>query len=495
MNTKNVIIIGAGIGGLASAVRLLSRGYNVIIYEKESSIGGKVNILETKHFKFDLTASILMMPKEYKEIFSYANRDYKDYISLIKLDPIYRVFFSDKSKYDFSTDLTKLSEVLESFSKKDFHGYLKLLEEVYNKYNIAYENFLHKSFNKPQDFFNPKTLTKALEINTLTNTYHYISKYLNSDKLKNYISFQAMYVGISPFNGPNIYTLVPVTSQLYGIWYIKGGMYSFITALKKLIDELGGTIKTELPVEEIIFSGDKAAGVKSKEGVEKADIVVCNADFAYSMNNLIKYSKAKGDYTDKKLSNLKYSCSTFILYLGLKKKYPELSVHNIYIGEDFKANIEAPFKGMLSPNPSLYIYCPSRIDNSMAYGKKEALNVTLRVPNLSFDIKWNTNTIKTIRDRIIRIISNLKGLEDIEDNILYESFFTPENLQSAFNCYYGNAFGISHTLSLTNYFRPHIKSPTVKNLYFTGGSIQPGTGVSMVLISSKNLVEDIIKYE
>ncbi len=491
---KKVLIVGAGIGGLSTAVRLLSRGYQVKVFEKENRIGGKINIIETEDFRFDLTASILMTPSIYKELFDFIGRKYEDYLQFVRLDPNYRVYYSDGSDYNLSSDLTKLVNTLESISKEDSIGYFKFLSDSYRKFLIADEYFLNRPFRYMSDFFNPHTLTQAIKIKTLSNTYNYVSKFIKSEKLRQFICYQAFYVGISPYNGPNIYTLIPTISQLYGLWHLKGGMYSYILALQKLIDELGGIIETNVNVEEIMISEGKTVGLKTDKGPEKGDIIVCNADFPYSMNKLLEDKKAKGKYTDEKISKMKYSCSTFIIYLGLKKKYKNLSVHNFYFNDDFKENIEGIFKGILPTKPSLYIYCPSRIDEKMASHSKESLNIMVRVPNLYFDeIKWSKNQISLFRRKIMDTISNIKGCEDIEENIIYESYLTPKNLQASFNAHYGAAFGLSHTLTQTNYFRPHLKSPNTENLYFVGSSIHPGTGASIVLLSSKLVVEEILR--
>ncbi len=491
---KKVLIIGAGVGGLTTAVRLLSRGYEVKIFEKEKTIGGKVNFIKKDDFCFDLTASILLTPENYKEVFDFSNKNYKDYLEFIRLDPIYRVNYYDGSSYDISSDLVKLTETIESISKEDSQGYLEFLSNSYRKYLIANKYFLQKSFQKATDFFNPNTLIKALEIRTFSNTYTYISKFIKNEKLRDYLCFLCLYVGISPYHGPNIYTLVPAISQLHGLWHLSGGMYSYIKALNKVVVELGGTIETSTNVNDIVISQGKAVGLNTSKGIEKGDIIVCNADFSYAMKELITNKKAKSKYTDEKISKMKYSCSTVIIYLALKKKYPQLLVHNLYLGENFKQNIDAPFKGQLPLKPSLYIYCPSRIDKSMAPKERECLNIMVRVPNLSFDhIKWNKQTIRLLRTRIFDAISKIKGLDDIEENIIYERYLTPNDLLTTFNSYNGAAFGLSHTLTQTNYFRPHIKSETVENLYFVGGSVQPGTGVSIVLQSSKLVAEEIMK--
>jgi phytoene desaturase len=355
---KSVLIIGSGIGGLATALRLLSKGYNVKVYEKEKTIGGKTNQLVHHPFTFDLTASILMNREIYEEVFHDANLYYKNYIEFIKVDPIYRSFYPDETLYDFTRDLVSLIKTLESISTEDAIGYMKFLSEVYERYTIANDHFLQQSFENPIDFFKPTSLINALKTKAFSTSHQLISKYIQDEKLQKFLCYQSLYVGVSPYEGPSIYTLVPVISQLYGLWHLKGGIYSYVKALKKAIYQLGGVIETNYVVDEIIISGDKAIGVKSKEKESVfADIIISNADCPYTMDTLLKSDIHKKKYTTSKLDTLKYTCSTFIIYLGLKKKYPQLSVHNLYLNDDFKKNIDSAFTGHLPINPSFYIYC------------------------------------------------------------------------------------------------------------------------------------------
>ncbi|MDF2675248.1 MAG: phytoene desaturase, partial [Clostridiales bacterium] len=453
-----------------------------------------INLIKTPDFQFDLTASILMNPEIFTEVFDSVNRDYRDYFEFIRIDPSYRVYYDDRSSCDFSSDMVKLAETLESISKKDSLGYFNFLADVYKKYLIADKHFLQKAFRTPFDFFNPSTLINALKLKTLSNTHSFVSKYVEDERLRKFLTFLPLYVGISPFNGPNIYTLIPAVTEIYGLQHIKGGMYSYVKALQKIIYELGGTIETKTNIEEILIYDGKATGVRVGTETENGDIIICNADFPYGVKELIKDKNAKGKYTDEKLAHMKYSCSNFIIYLGLKKKYPELLVHNLYLGEDFKENIECVFNGSLPQMPSLYIYCPTRIDESMAAKDMECLNIMVRVPNLLFNnIDWDMETINIMRKRVFETLHRIKGLEDLEENIVYENYLTPMDLFNKFNSYGGTAYGLSPTLIQTNYFRPHLKFQTVKNLYFTGSSVHPGPGVSIVLISSKLVVQEILK--
>lgn len=492
---KKVAIIGAGIGGLCTAIRLLSKGYSVTIFEKSDKIGGKTNLIEEHGYKFDLTASILMLPKDYKEVFSYANKDYKDYFTLIQLDTLYRVNYSDGSFYDFSSNLPNLYKTIDKITLSDLknrYGYLRFLSSSYKKHLLAEEYFLNKPFLNFTDFFNFKTLKEGFKTHTLTNCYSNLTSYINNEKLLNYLLFQSMYVGISPFEGPNIYNLIPTVSQVYGLYYINGGMYSYIKSLEKLIIELGGNIKLNSEVNKILIKDNSAYGVLVKNEELLFDTVVCNSDFSYTISNLIEKKYLGGKFS--KVENFKHSCSTFIMYLGVKKKYNHLKVNNIYIPKNFNENINAPFHGKIPDSPPLYIYCPSSIDNSMAPSGCDSINVMMRVPNLEFkDISWDKTTIESCKKVILNTLKSIKGLEDIEDNIDYISYTNPKTFLEEYNTYAGTAFGLSHTLTQTNYFRPQCKLNNINNLYFTGASIHPGNGVSMVIKSSKICTEEIIK--
>ena len=491
---RTAIIIGAGIGGLSCAVRLLSQGFDVKLYEKNAYIGGKVNRFTHDGFTFDLTASILMMPSEYDEVFRMAQKNPEDYIEYMSLDPLYRVFYSDNTHYDFSSDMKKLSSTLDSICPKDSAGFLRVLSEGLRKYTLADDYFLSKSFQSPGDFFNPVTLCNALKMHTMSDTYSFISRHVKSEKLRQFLCFQAMYVGNSPYDSPNVYSLIPSTSFYYGLRYIKGGMYSYILALEKLILQLGGYIYKNSPIEEIVIKGNAAIGVIDTTGFEPSDVVVCNADFPYAVTNLLPNSISLSKCTPEAVSQMKYSCSTFMLYLGINKKLPSLKVHNIFIGRNFKQNIKAAFKGKLPEAPSLYIYCPSQVDASMAPDGCECLNVMLRVPNLLSDTPdWNEATISYLEDIMLDALCSIEGLSDIRQHIIFKGHSTPELFRDEFNSYAGAAFGLSHNLLQTNYYRPQAKLPGINHLYFTGASVHPGAGISIVLKSSRLATKEILK--
>lgn len=490
---KKILIIGAGIAGISSAIQLRAQGYDVEIYEKESTIGGKMSQIQSKGYTFDVGPTILMMPDVYKEVFKLAGKNPDDYITLSQINPIYSVFYSNHDRLDVSTDLVDLIKFLEGISEKDALGYMQYLSEIYKRYLVAKDHFIEKSFRKPTDFYNPKTLLKALELKTFDSAYHAISQFVKDDRLRKLLSFQTLYIGISPYNGPSIYSIIPMIEMIYGIWFIKGGMYGYVQGLSKLMNELGVKVHTETTVEEIVIENKQVKGIRVDGKLIEADIVLTNADFPYAMKNLIKDEKLRKPYTDAKIEKMDYSCSTFMMYLGVNHKLDNLNVHNILFSPDFDGNISEIFDGTLPKDPSMYFYCPAKLDPSLAPKGKEALYVLVPIPNQkTFEGPWDEAQIQSYRRLILDKIKESGMIPDLEAHIETEVILTPKDWNLRYNAHYGATFGLAPTLMQSNYYRPHNTFSKIKNLYFTGSSVHPGAGVPIVLTSAKLAVGDIL---
>ena len=490
---KKVIIIGAGVSGLASAIRLKSLGYDVIVYEKNELPGGRMYQIEEKGFKFDVGPTIVMMPDLYKEVFSLSGVLPEDYLELTLLNPLYTVYFSDKTKFDVSSNLTELIKQLESISEKDAEGYLRYLSDVYKRYHIAKHAFLDISYRKPSEFFNFKSLISLLKLRTLSSAYASISRFVENDHLRKALSFQTLYIGVSPFSGPSIYTIIPMIELLYGIWYIKGGMYQMAKAMEKRLIEMGGNIYYNHPVDEIIIEKGIAKGVLTQGNQVFGDIILTNADFPWAVKNLIKNQKDKGKYQNRKIDLMSYSSSAFILYFGMNKKY-NTHVHAIRFAQDFEKNIQDLFKSTVPVDPSFYMYSPSQIDSSVAPSGKELIYVLVPTPSLHQNhLSWDEKMTQDYRNHIVKLIEEIPGFEDFEAHIEVEKVMTPLTFKTMFNLENGATFGLRPSISQSVYFRPQATFKKVKNLYFTGSSTHPGAGVPIVLMSSKLAVESIVK--
>ncbi|QDI90145.1 phytoene desaturase [Salicibibacter halophilus] len=492
---KKVIVIGTGVAGLASAIRLQHAGYQVEIYEKETMPGGKMYKIEKDGYQFDLGPSIVMMPELYQEVFELAGRDPNDYIPMEKIDPMYSVFFNNNEDgYEISADFIQLMKTLEGFSYEDAQGFLTYLQKIYERFLVAKNHFIQRPFRKATDFYNPYTMWQGLKLKTLGNADRFIGKHITNEHLKQMISFQTLYIGISPLNGPSLYTMIPMIELLYGVWFIKGGMHTMAKSMEQLFFELGGKIYYETPVDHVIIENQKATGVKAGNEEIEADYVMCNADFPYAMKHLVRDPKAKGKYTDKKIDKMKYSCSCFIMYLGMNRKYDGVkNVHNFIFSDDLEDNLKGIFNGDRIADPSFYVYIGSKMDASLAPEGKDGLYILVPVSDLSTaNYFWDEETIDYYRTLVIERLKKTAGFENIENDIVSETYMTPLDFASKFNAYNGACFGLRPTLTQSNHLRPQSKAKKCENLYFTGSSTHPGAGVPIVLMSAKIATEELI---
>lgn len=491
---KKIIVIGAGVAGLSAAVRLQKLGYEVTLYEKDRQVGGKMNQIKTAGFTFDLGPTIVMMPEIYREVFEFFGKDPDDYIPMKKVDPMLKLYFNKEEPIEFSNDLIELTKTLENISPEDTQGYFAFLADIYQRYTIAKEAFITKSFRGFWDFYNPKSLWAGIRLRTFSDAYTSISKFVKDDRLRKSLAFQTLYIGVSPYQGPSLYTIIPMIELFYGVYFIEGGMYTLATSLARLFEELGGKIVYETSVDEILIDNKIAKGIRIGKEQVMADAIVCGADFSYAMKELIPDERKRGKYTNKKIAKFEYSCSCFLMYLGLDKKYPEEHLHSIYFAEDFKQNVDDLFeRGKLPDDPSFYLYRPSLMDDSLAPEDQEGLYVLVPVPELSKYEKWTEQTMQAYRQKIIRLLKEKTIFKDIDEHIVSETLITPKDFSERFNAYNGATFGLKPTLKQSNYYRPHNKFSAAENLYFCGSSTHPGAGVPIVMQSAKLAVEELLR--
>lgn len=492
---KTVSVIGAGVAGLASAIRLQHAGYTVELFEKEDLPGGKMNVVEKDGYRFDLGPSLVMMPELYREPFELAGKNPDDYIPMERLDPMYVSHFNKgKETIEASSDLVKLINTMEAINDKDAQGFLQYLQDIYERFIVARDHFLQRPFRRQRDFYQPSVIRQALKLKTFDSASHSIGKYIKDERLQQMLSFQTLYIGVSPKNGPSLYTIIPMIELLYGVWFIKGGMHTMAEAMEKLLIELGGKIHYQTPVEEILIENQKAVGLKLADRTVYSDFVMCNADFPYAMKHLVKDTKAKGKYTDKKIDRMKYSCSCLIFYWGMDRQYDEISpIHHFVFSEDLDENIDQIFDGRKMTDPSFYVYMASKLDPTLAPAGKDGLYVLIPVSELSTaQYQWTDETIQDYRQKVLNTLSQISGFENVEQEIVSESYMTPEDFKSKFNAYNGACFGLQPNLLQSNHFRPQSKATHCENLYFTGSSTHPGAGVPIVLLSAKIAVEELL---
>ncbi|WMJ84545.1 phytoene desaturase family protein [Oscillospiraceae bacterium LTW-04] len=491
---KKVAIIGSGIGGLCTGIRLLNEGFDVDIYEKQKFAGGVTGTNPKGGFRFDTTASIALDPLEYDTVFKDCGLNPRQYFSFIDLDVLYTVFFEHGKTWQVNRSANTQKENFLNFFGEPFKNYATFTNKLYKKYLVADKFFLTQSFCDVKSIVNSQTLIAALKLKPYKSAYSEISNYVNNQNLRNFLAFLSFYMGISPYKLINIYASVPALTQVRGIKHIKGGMSQYTKALIMAFKDLGGRLFCDMPIKEIAIKDSMAYGVKTNEKFVPYDLVVSNVDYCYSISNLIKDETISKRYNPRVTKSVKTSCSVFILRLVLLKKLENFSVHNIYIGNDFKKEIDRIFSGLLPRNPPIYFYYPSSIDQSFVVNGSGSINIMVRVPNLKDDNpKWDNETIESLKNLLKSKLSEISGISDIENVIVYEDVFTPIDLQERYNCYLGAAFGLGHTILQSIFFRPQVYNRKVENLYFVGSSIHPGNGVTMVMKCAKTAAEKITK--
>lgn len=482
-NHKKVIIIGSGFGGLTLACRLQARGYHVTLFEKNEMVGGHASQLKLKGYTFDMGPSIITAPELLEEIFMLAKRKLQDYVTLVPLNPFYRIYFHDKSFLDYSGDKKNMKQQLTKFNKKDGEGYERFLSYTKKLYEFIFVDgvgakpFILKNFIS----FVPQ----ALRLQAFRSVYTQTSSFFTDFRSRFAFSFHPLFIGGNPFTAPSVYLMIPYLEKKGGVFFSKGGMYSLVKAFEKLFIELGGEIRLNAPVDEILVDQKKAVGVMVRRKKYLADIIVSNAHFAHTYKELIPTAK-RTVWTDKKILSKKYSMSCFLLYVGVKKKYPQLLHHTLLLSPRYKELIDDIFIHKIVPDDfSMYLHIPSRTDKTMAPAGSESMYVLVPVTNLEKrDIDWKTYK-KIYTEKILHYLEYDFGMKDLHKHIEVCEMFTPDDFEKKRNNHLGACWSLEPSLLQSANFRPHNKSEEFENLFLVGASTHPGAGVPGVILSAK----------
>jgi len=491
-DTKKVIVIGAGIGGMATAMRLQATGkFQVTILEKNATVGGRANIREVDGFRFDTGPSLLLMTDVYKELFATCGENFSDWVKLIKMEPNYEVHFGDGSSMLMSSDLTTMIAEMERIEPGVTPGYYRFLEDAGKKYRIGRSQFVEKNFPKATDFFTASNLKLLGQLNALDKLYTHVSQFFKDDRLRQAFSMQSMYLGISPFDAPAVYTLLPYTELAEdGLYYPEGGIYALPKAMAAVAQKLGVKIETSQNVTQIMVKDGKARGVCVDGEMLPADLVISNVDLPYTYTDLLAERPAK--FAEEGWKKQPFTSSAFMLYLGTDKVYPKLHHHNFFLSSDYKRNFEEIFDVKVPPrDPSFYVNAPGRTDPTVAPPGGDNLFVLVPIPHLTDQMEWDEGQIEKFKAKVYDKLE-AAGLTDLRKHVVVEEVVTPHEWRDQYNLKYGAAFGLSHGILQVGYFRPGNKAPGVDSLYFVGASTVPGTGVPLVCLGAKLVTERIL---
>jgi phytoene desaturase len=496
LSDKTVIVIGAGLGGLAVAIRLAARGFSVQILEKNDTPGGKVNIHRGGGYTFDTGASLLTMRHVVEDLFESAGRRADDYLDIQPLEPICRYHWPDGATLDASTDLEKTARgIREIAPTDDVEGFRRFLDDARRKYEVAERTFLAHSLNDLPQLLRPRYARDIAAISSLRTLDRHVRRYFRSTHLQQLFNRFATYNGSSPFRTPATFALIPYVEFGLGAWYIRGGMYSLPAALTRLATELGVRLRMRAEVEEILIENGRACGVRLVGGeVLRGHAVVANSDAIETYRRLIAPQARRSSFKNRKLARIEPSCSGFVLLLGTRRRYPNLAHHNIFFSRDYRAEFRALFDELRpAADPTIYVCATSRTDPTQAPDGHENLFVLVNAPATDARTDWATETDK-YRKLIVTKLEKY-GLEDLSASIDYEQRITPEDFRNVYNTHRGSIYGISSNKWTNAFLRPPNRARDIRGLYFAGGATHPGGGIPLVLLSGKMAAELLMRDE
>lgn len=487
--TKNkVLVIGAGLGGLSTALRLSSRGYDVEVIEKYHQAGGRLNQLNKDGFTFDLGPSFFSMSYEFKELFDFCK--VSNPLTFNELDPLYAVHFSNRQKpYLIHKDLNLLAQ--EFSDEKNFvEKVTKYLAQAKELFHDSEYRIVKKNFNNLYSYFNSLSRVPLKHGPKLFRSlWSELERHFESEDLKVIFSLVAFFLGATPFETPAIYSLLNYTELKHdGYWNVKGGMYKITEAMLELLKKNNVKISYNTEVKEVELEEGKISAFIDQHGKKwKADIYVSNADAASFRGQILKRKK----FREERLDKMEWTLSPFTIYLGVKGKIENLHHHNYFLGNNFRDYANKIFKSTVAPDkPYYYVNVSSKSNPDCAPNNCENLFILCPVPDLRFKNDWSDSS--TLADNIISDLSSRIGF-DLEKNTLTKTILNPIDWQDTFNLYKGSGLGLGHGMKQIGALRPSNKDEEFKNLYYVGASTTPGTGLPIVVISSKLATERILE--
>ena len=483
--SKKVIVVGSGFGGLASAIRLKAKGYDVTLLEKLPDLGGRARVFKKGNFTYDGGPTVITAPYLIEELFSLFNKKISDYVKIVPLDLWYRFVFNDGQTFDYSGNEKLMEKEIKKFSDKDFKGYNELVNFTEKIFDKGFTDLSDKPFNNLP--FMLKQIPALLKLKSYKSVYKLVSNYISNEKLRRVFSMHPLLVGGNPFTTTSIYTLILFLEKKWGIHYSMGGTGNIVKALEKLMLEEGIKIIKDAEVTEIITENKNVKSVKiNNSTIIECNYIVCNSDPPNVYKNLIK---SKNDYSflfKQKMKRMDYSMGLFVYYFGSKKQYKNVAHHTIYFGKSYEKHLEKIFENkILSEDISYYLHRPSATDPNMAPDGQDAFYVLVPVPNNLSDINW-LNEGERFKNLILDKMDN-SVLPGIKKNVVSDFYLTPDYFEKDLATLHGSGFSIQPKFSQSAYFRFHNQSEIFENLYFVGAGTHPGAGMPGVISSAKVL--------
>ena len=494
MSSHRVTVIGAGLGGISAAISLKAAGYDVEVFEKNGQIGGKLNVMEKDGFTFDLGPSIFTLPQFFQDLFERAGKKMDDYVQLDAVTPHWRNLFENKPTIDLYQEEDLMRRELDKLPGdpeahwREFKAFLTYGRE---QYDIVNDGYFDKGLDNLWEFisyYKLKLLGGKIDYkNTMSESIH---QRLSDPQLRMIFEYFIKYVGSSAMDSPGYMNLMPMIQFDYGLWYVRGGMYNLAKGLGKLMEEMGIPIHLNADVEAIEKSGKQVTGIRMTDGtVHASDIIVSNMEVipAYKklLNEPISFTR--------KLEKFAPACSGIVLHIGTDKIFPQLAHHNFFYSEDQHKHFDTVFhKKQLPQDPTLYVVAPTRTDPSKAPEGCDNIKILPHIPPLEEGSDITHEDYVALKDRCIDKMERC-GLTGLRESIVVEDLLTPVDIERMYRSNRGSIYGVVTDWKLNYGFKAPKTSTRYKNLYFTGGSTNPGGGMPMVVLSGQQCADRIIK--
>ncbi len=483
--SKKVHIIGSGFSSLAAACYMSKLGYEVTVFEKNSTVGGRARQLKKDGFTFDIGPTWYWMPDVFERFFADFGKKPSDYYELKKLDPAYKVYFGENDSLTINGNLEEVYDVFEAEEKGSSEHLKKFLKSAKDNYATAIEDLVYKPGVSPLELVTPTTITRVSQF--FSTVRKEVRRKIKSKKLIQILEFPVLFLGAKPSNTPAFYNFMNYADFGLGTWHPKGGMYSVVTGMKKLAEDLGVEFITDSDIEKIHVSNRKVSGLRVNGAYIKSDLILSGADYHHTETLLDKqYRQYSESYWEKKT----FAPSSLLFYVGFDKKIKNVEHHTLFFDTDFDEHARTIYDNPSWPEkPLFYASFPSITDASFSpEGKEAGVFLIPLAPGIE-----DTNEIREeYFKKIIKRLEVLTG-QEVEKNIIFKESFCINDFVKDYNSYKGNAYGMANTLMQTAFLRPKIKSKKVENLYFTGQLTVPGPGVPPSLISGKITSELIEK--
>ncbi len=487
---KNVLVIGAGLGGLSAAISLAQEGYAVTIHEKNAKIGGKLNVLNERGYSFDLGPSILTLPHVFARLFERSGKKMGDYIPMRPLRPHWRNFFEDGTVLDLHPEPDRMAEEARKVGE-DPHNVQQLLNYSARLYDLINAGYFEQGLDTSKEFSHFYGLWKFLQFDLFHSMHGGVKKRLKTRYLRDVFDYFIKYVGSSAYRAPAFMNCLPTIQFRYDLWYVDGGMYNIAVGLKTLIDELDIRVCLNSEVTEIRKGGGRVSGIVASAQFHPADIVVSN------MEVIPTYAKLLGEDESfmRSLARFEPACSGLVLDLGLDIQYPQLAHHNFFFSNNQREHFQTVFrKRQLPTDPTIYLVAASRTDPTVAPAGCDCLKILPHIPYIDDENPLTREDYLAFKERVVAKLERM-GLRNLRKHVVFEHFWTPLDIRQQYYSNKGAIYGVVADRFKNLAFKAPKQSTKYPNLFFVGGSVNPGGGMPMVVLCGMNVARKVVTWD